>query len=51
MENIYDVYENIKCYIDNREKIEKNIKNKKLKIYLLAIIINVLLFIILCIFS
>lgn len=46
-----DVYSSIKNYIDDRNKIEKEIKINELKIYLLAIIVNVILLAILAVFS
>ena len=50
-EEYVDVYNSIKNYIDNKKKIEKEIKMNELKIYLFSILIVVIFYSVLAIFS
>ena len=50
-EEYVDVYNSIKNYIDNKKKIEKEIKINELKIYLFSILIVVIFYSVLAIFS
>ena len=50
-EEYVDVYNSIKNYIDNKKKIEKEIKINELEIYLFSILIVVIFYSVLAIFS
>ena len=50
-EEYVDVYNSIKNYIDNKKEIEKEIKTNELKIYLFSILIVVIFYSVLAIFS